>query len=175
MHFSWFHHLIPSLESIPDHFLTAGLCTFIIITISLIANAVAGSAEEALIPAPRFSLRNLFEVIVEGLDSFVDSVMGHGSEGYVGIVAGLFIYIFLNNLMGLFPGFTPATENLNTTFSIGIFTFLLYNMEGLRENGISYLKHFLGPVIWLAPLMVIIEVVSHVVRPLSLGLRLAGI
>jgi F-type H+-transporting ATPase subunit a len=63
---------------------------------------------------------------------------------------------------------------MNTTISVGIFSFLLYNLEGLRTNGLGYLKHFLGPVLWLAPLMVIIEVISNLVRPMSLGIRLFG-
>lgn len=173
MHFSWFH-LIPALEPVPDHVLTAGFGTLLIIVISLVANGVAGTPEEALIPAPRFSLRNLFEVTVESLSGFVDSVMGHGSEAYIGIVSSLFIYIFLNNVLGLFPGFSPATDNLNTTLAVGLFSFLLYNSEGLRTHGVAYLKHFLGPLIWLAPLMLPIELVSHIVRPMSLGLRLFG-
>jgi F-type H+-transporting ATPase subunit a len=174
VHFSWFHYLIPATEKYPDHVLTAGLCTLLIALISLTAKAVAGTPEEALIPAPRFSLRNLFEFIVESLDNFVNSVVAEGGEIYVPVVASLFIYIFLNNVLGLFPGFSPATDNLNTTLAVGLFSFVLYNVEGLRAHGISYLKHFLGPIWWLAWLMLPIELISHMVRPLSLGLRLFG-
>ena len=69
---------------------------------------------------------------------------------------------------------TPATDNVNTTIAIGLFSFVAYNYYGFKEHGISYLKQFLGPLIWIAPLMVIIELVSHIVRPMSLGLRLQG-
>jgi F-type H+-transporting ATPase subunit a len=70
---------------------------------------------------------------------------------------------------------TPATENLNTTLGMGLIIFLYYNYMGLKENGLSYLKHFMGPILWLAPLMVVIELISHLVRPVSLGLRLANV
>jgi F-type H+-transporting ATPase subunit a len=69
---------------------------------------------------------------------------------------------------------TPATDNINTTVAIGLFVFVLYNALGAKESGLKYFAHFLGPVWWLAPLMVVIELISHLVRPMSLGLRLAG-
>jgi F-type H+-transporting ATPase subunit a len=173
MHFSWYH-LIPALEKNPDHVLTAGLVTFLIVILSLLARSVAGTPQQALVPDSGLTLRSFFEFIVESLGGLVESVMGHGSEIYVGIVASIFIYVIVNNLFGLLPGFSPATENINATLSIGIFTFILYNVEGFRAHGIGYLKHFLGPLIWLFPLMLPLELISHVVRPLSLGLRLAG-
>ncbi len=172
MHFTWFHHFT-NLEQY-DHVFTAGLCTFLLAVMCVTAKAVAGTPEQALIPAPTISLRNFFEVIVESLTGFVDSVIPHGGQVYLPVVATMFIYIFVNNVFGLLPGFAPATDNLNTTLSIGVFSFVLYNVEGIRANGISYLKHFLGPLIWLAPLMLPIELISQMVRPLSLGLRLFG-
>ena len=69
---------------------------------------------------------------------------------------------------------TPATDNINTTFAMGIFSFVVYNIYGIKEHGLAYVKHFLGPLLLLAPLMLIIELISHVVRPVSLGLRLQG-
>jgi len=172
MHFSWFH-TIPGLEKYADHVMTAAFCTFLIAVMSIVAKSVAGTPEQALIPDSRLTLRSFFEVVVESLDGFVDSVI-HGGDIYVGIVATMFIYIFINNVFGLFPGISPATENLNTTLAVGIFSFLLYNAEGLKEHGFGYLKHFLGPLPWLIPLILPIEIVSHLVRPLSLGLRLFG-
>jgi len=173
MHFSWFQ-FIPGLQNLPTHVATAGFGTLLIILISLIAYSVAGKPEEALIPSQGFSLRGLFEVIVESLTGLVDSVMGHGNERMVPIIGSMFLYILLNNLLGLFPGFSPATDNLNTTLACGVTIFLLYNYEGVRSNGVGYFKHFLGPLIWLAPIMLPIELISHLVRPMSLGLRLFG-
>jgi len=98
----------------------------------------------------------------------------HDAPKYFPLVGTLFVYIFASNLLGLIPGFLPPTDNLNTTLALGTFVFLFYNYIGFRSNGVGYLKHFMGPVIWLAPLMFLIEMVSHIVRPISLGLRLRG-
>jgi F-type H+-transporting ATPase subunit a len=80
----------------------------------------------------------------------------------------------VNNLIGLFPTLTPSTANMNMTLALGIFTFVMYNYYGIKEHGFSYLKHFMGPVLMLAPLMFAIELTSHFVRPFTLGLRLYG-
>jgi len=90
------------------------------------------------------------------------------------LLATLFTFILFANLIGLLPGFTPPTGNLGTTFGLGVVSFVVYNYLGFREHGVSYLEHFIGPVIWLAPLMVIVEVLSHVFRPVSLAIRLFG-
>lgn len=173
MHFSWFH-LIPALEKYPDHVLTAGFCTLLIAFFSVTASVVARDPKESLIPDRHFSARNFFEWLVESLDGMTESVLGHDGEKYLALIGALFIYIFSNNIMGLFPGFSPATDNINTTLSVGLFVFVFYNLAGLRANGVGYLKHFLGPMIVLAPLMLPIELISHIVRPMSLGLRLFG-
>ncbi|MBY0386387.1 F0F1 ATP synthase subunit A, partial [bacterium] len=72
------------------------------------------------------------------------------------------------------PGMTPATDNLNTSFAMGMFSFIYYNYIGLKYEGLNYIKHFFGPVWWLAWLILPIELISHAFRPLTLGLRLAG-
>ena len=87
----------------------------------------------------------------------------------------LFTVVFTNNLIGLLPGFLPPTDNFNTTLALGIFVFLYYNYQGIRAQGIvGHIKHFMGPVWYLAILIFPIELISHTVRPLSLGLRLKG-
>jgi F-type H+-transporting ATPase subunit a len=74
----------------------------------------------------------------------------------------------------LIPGFSPPTTNFNVTFALGLFSFVAYNFFGFKEQGASYLKHFVGPMIWLAPLMIPLELISNLVRPFSLALRLLG-
>ena len=85
---------------------------------------------------------------------------------------GSFLFIFISNLLGVFPGFYPASQNLNSTLACSLVIFVAYNYLGFKEHGVGYLKQFMGPVIYLAPLMIFIEVVSHLVRPASLSLRL---
>jgi len=89
--------------------------------------------------------------------------------GYFGT---LFLFILLCNLIGLIPGFESPTMNPSVTAGCAVATFLYYNLVGIQSNGFKYAAHFVGPVWWLAPLMIPIEIVSHLARPLSLTIRL---
>lgn len=104
----------------------------------------------------------------------VDNVGPHGLK-YMPVVATFGILILVSNLMGLVPGLMPPTASTSVTFALGITSFVYYNAIGIRENGLlGHLKHFAGPVPWLAFLMFPIELISNFVRPLSLGVRLFG-
>jgi F-type H+-transporting ATPase subunit a len=129
----------------------------------------------ALVPHETLTFRNFFEIIAESLFKLTENVIGeHDAPVYFPLIGTLFVYIFACNIIGLIPGLLPPTENLNTTFALGGFVFVYYNYAGFRAHGIGYLKHFLGPILWLSPLMLVIELASHIFRPLSLGLRLRG-
>lgn len=167
--------LIPGVGEHYSHVATAGIVAGSLVVTSFAAKAALGSGDQAVIPASKFSLKGVFELLTEFIVGLVDMVIGHHGRKYVPMFAAIFTFVLVNNLVGVIPGMTPATENLNTTLSMGLFVFLTYNLFGLKENGMSYLKHFLGPVLWLAPLILVIELISHVVRPLSLGLRLANV
>jgi F-type H+-transporting ATPase subunit a len=128
-----------------------------------------------LVPDAKMTYKNFFEIVAESLYGLTESVIGHHDAPiYFPIVGTLFVFIFVSNALGLIPGLLPPTENFNTTLALGAFVFVYYNFAGVRAHGLGYFKHFLGPVIWLAPLMLVIEVASHVFRPLSLALRLRG-
>ena len=128
-----------------------------------------------LIPSSRLTYLNFFELVAERLYSFVESVLGkHLAHTHFPLIGSTFLLILSCNLLGLIPGFLPPTDNLNTTLALGFISFLSYNYVGLRENGLAYLKHFMGPVLPLAPLLLAIELFSHIFRPLTLGLRLRG-
>lgn len=130
---------------------------------------------DSLVPDDTLTVRNVFELVAEFVLGFMRNMMGASAHQWFALVASIFIYIILCNLMGLLPGFLPPTENVNTNFAVAIIVFLVYNAAGLRAQGVgNYLKHFLGPVSWLAPLMLIVEIISHVVRPASLSIRLFG-
>ncbi len=172
-HFSWVQ-LIPGVGHEYVHVATAILVTALIIVLSLTGRLALGNGEAAIAPSGRFSLKGFFEVIVEFIDSLIMMVLGEEGRIYIPLFASIFFYIFLSNVMGLFPGLSASTSNMNTAFAVGMFSFLTYNFLGLKEHGIAYFKHFLGPLIWLAPLMLPIEIISNIVRPVSLGLRLSG-
>jgi len=161
------------------HVFMACAVAVIVIAVAIVARiqlmAALKREDEGMVPDEKLTVRNFFEIVAEKLYGLAVSVMGkHGAEKYFPVIGALFIFIFVSNLIGIIPGFLPPTDNLNTTFALGLFVFLYYNYVGLRENGIAYLKHFAGPILWLAPLMLIVELASHVFRPISLGLRLRG-
>jgi F-type H+-transporting ATPase subunit a len=129
--------------------------------------------EGGLVPDEKLTFKNFFEIIAEQLFKLTEGVIGHHDAPlYFPLIGSLFVFIFASNLVGLIPGVVPPTENLNTTAALGLFVFVYYNFVGFKAHGAGYLKHFLGPIWWLAPLMLVIEVSSHLFRPLSLSLRL---
>ena len=120
--------------------------------------------------------QHFLEVIVTGLKDLLDDIIGHGaSKKYLYITGGFACFIFVSNLFGLFFFLQPPTGNPNTTFALSLTAFLYYNWQGVRTQGAGhYLAHFAGPVWWLAPLMFPIELIGHLARILSLGMRLFG-
>ncbi|MFH1223275.1 MAG: F0F1 ATP synthase subunit A [Pseudomonadota bacterium] len=176
--FTWFS-LIPALEKYTTHqyihMLTATFVGIICVIIAVIMYGKLKRIKNPEIPDAKFNMRNIFEIISQMLFSLARDTMGEGNAiKFFPALAAVFTFIFLNNLIGLIPGFLPATDNINTTFACGIFIFVYYNYIGFKEHGIGYIKHFFGPIIWLAPLMFPIELISNAVRPFSLGLRLFG-
>ena len=165
--FTWF-----SVLPYPQH-ITTGV--FVAVLLSLFAASVRrrlAAVEQALMPDEGFSARNLSEVFVEMIQGLAEGAIGHGADRYVPLLASFFAFILLSNLIGLLPGFAPPTANSNVTFALGAVAFFAYHAYGLREQGLKYLKHFLGPVVFLAPLMLVVELFSHLFRPISLGIRL---
>jgi len=172
-HFSWMQ-LIPGVGHKYAHVATIALASLISILLGLYARVVLGSGEAAVIPSNKFSVRGCFEGILEFIVNLSEMVMGHDGKKYAPIFASIFVFILVNNLIGLLPGMVPATANLNTTFALGIFSFAMYHVYGVQEHGFAYIKQFMGPMLLLAPFMFCVELISHMVRPLSLGLRLMG-
>jgi F-type H+-transporting ATPase subunit a len=118
--------------------------------------------------------QNVMEVIMGGFDSLLTDTMGHEGRKFFPLIATIGLFILTSNLLGLVPGFASPTANLNTNASMAIVVFCITHYVGVRVHGAKYVKQFMGPVWWLVPLMVPIEIVSHFVRPLSLTVRLFG-
>jgi F-type H+-transporting ATPase subunit a len=111
--------------------------------------------------------------VVEAISGLAEGVIGRHFERYVPLLAAFFVFILTANLIGLVPGFVSPTSNFNVTLALGVISFLAYNVYGMKAAGVgSHLRHFLGPVIWLAPLMLLVEIFSQSFRPISLGIRL---
>jgi F-type H+-transporting ATPase subunit a len=119
-------------------------------------------------------LQNFMEVVVGGIENMIVETMGEKGRPYFPLIATLAIFILVSNLIGMIPGFYTPTANINTNAACAVIVFLATHVVGVKEHGFHYLKHFMGPIIWLAPIMFLIEVISHLSRPLSLSLRLFG-
>jgi F-type H+-transporting ATPase subunit a len=119
-------------------------------------------------------LQNVMEVIVDGLHSLLIDTMGNNGKKFFPLIATLGLFILTSNLIGIIPGFESPTANINTNGAMALVVFFSTHVVGIATHGFKYVKQFLGPVWWLIPLMLPIELISHLARPLSLTLRLFG-
>ena len=117
-------------------------------------------------------LQHVFESIYGMIDEQGHEVIGHGHARFTNYLVTLGLFILTCNLIGLIPGFEAPTAIPSVPLGCAVVTWIYYQMHGIRANGVGYIKHFLGPVWWLAPLMFVIEVASHLARILSLTVRL---
>lgn len=124
-----------------------------------------------LVPA---KAQNFFEIVVSGIEEFMVDVTGEEGRWLLPVVATIFLYILTCNLVGLVPGFFPPTASLNTTASCAVTVFVFTHYIGIKYHGAKYIKHFLGPIWWMIPIIFPIEVIAHFARVLSLSFRLFG-
>ena len=156
---------IPGFEDYPNVIYSWAVMVFLI--------AISALATRALQTIP-FGTQNVLETLFEGVASLMEDTLGPEGRPYFPLIFTLAIYIFLSNVIGILPGFMSPTSNINTNVGCALTVFLATHYIGLKKNGLKYLEHFTGPIMWLAPLMVPIEIISHLARPLSLTLRLFG-
>jgi len=117
--------------------------------------------------------QNFFEMIVSFLRGLVSESIGDHAQKYVPIIGALFVFIAMGNLFGLFFFLQPPTGSLSTTVALAVISFVYFNVQGIREHGLGgYLKHFMGPLLLIAPLFFVIEIIGTFARILSLSLRL---
>jgi F-type H+-transporting ATPase subunit a len=117
-------------------------------------------------------LQHTVEILDEFINEQADQVIGHNYQRYVPYVTALGFFILVGNLLGLVPGFESPTAKAEVPLGCALATFFYYHFHGIRHHGWKYIKQFLGPVGLLAPLMFLIEIVSHLARILSLTVRL---
>jgi len=118
--------------------------------------------------------QNVIEVVIQSLENFMLEITGPEGKTFFPYIATIFFYILISNLIGLIPGFVSPTANVNTTLSLALCTFVLTHAIGIKYHGAKYIKHFLGPMLVLAPLMLVIELIGHLARVMSLTMRLFG-
>ncbi len=173
--FTWFGWISDKVTHHNTHVVTASFVALILIIVAFVYRSSLKSIDQEVVPDKSFSLKNLLQVTVEWLLSLMEGVIGPTAKHYFPLIGSIFLYVFLNNLMGVFPGFLPATENINTTLALGLVIFIYYNFVGIKIQGFAnYIKHFMGPVWALAWLIFPLEIIGHIFRPISLGVRLFG-
>jgi F-type H+-transporting ATPase subunit a len=156
---------------IPPYVVLSWVAMLIILTVAIIVRV-----SFKLIPS---GLQNVVEIISEFFLNLSETTIGHMGRHFFPFIATLGIYLLVCNFLGLIPGFEAPTSNLNTTVSCAIPVFFATHYYGIKMHGLSYIKHFIGPIrsIFALPLMIlifIIEVIGHIARPLTLSVRLFG-
>ncbi len=134
--------------------------------------------DQSVVPDAKLTWRTFFEVFVGfWYDTMKDMMGPKRAKRYFPLVGSLACFILFSNALGLIPAFAPPTSNWNITLGCALIVFVMFNYYGLKENGVHYLTHLFGPYIgwWGIPinlLLFIIEVVSTLIRPLTLSIRL---
>jgi F-type H+-transporting ATPase subunit a len=118
------------------------------------------------------ALQHVFEGVHEFIQGQSEEIIGHHSEGFTPFLVALTLFILICNLIGLIPGFESPTAVPIVPLGCAICAFIYYHTQGFKHHGVAYLKHFMGPMWWLAIIMVPIEIISHLARVLSLTVRL---
>lgn len=155
-----------AFPGLPTHVTYTWLVMAFLIVISFLA-----TRRLSLNPGP---IQNIMEVVVDSIYNLLIDTMGQEGKRFFPLIATIGVFIICSNLLGLVPGFEAPTANLNTNLCMALVVFVLTHIIGVKVHGIKYLKQFVGPNPWLAPLMVPIELVGHIARPVSLTFRLFG-
>jgi F-type H+-transporting ATPase subunit a len=162
---------VPHGHLIPDHLVMAGLIVIAWTVLCLMAR-------KSLSVENPGKLQIVLEDGVGAMQSMLKDYVGHKGPNYLAIVTTMFVFILSGNLMGLIPGLKSPTSNINVTLGCALTVAVYYHIQGVKEQGLGhYLKHFAAPPgapLFIAPIMLPIEIISHISRVLSLTLRLFG-
>ncbi len=157
---------------VPGAWMPAYLTFTWLIMAILVVMGVLGTRALRPVPGP---LQNFVEVVIEAFYALLDQMIGKQGRQFLPLIGTAGLFILTSNLLGNIPGLQPPTANWNTTVALAVTMFIMYNYYGIRKHGfLNYLKHFCGPVWWLAPIMFPIEFIGHLARPVSLSIRLFG-
>jgi F-type H+-transporting ATPase subunit a len=160
-------HIQPAVPSAP---ISDTLMMEVLITLGLILYFVA---IRLTLDVERPSLVQHFAELTHGaIGDQAESIIGHGSERFLSFLTVIALFILPCNLVGLIPGLDSPTANVVVPLGLAILTFCYYQYHGIRKNGWKYYKQFIGPIWWLSPLLLPIEIISHFARLLSLTVRL---
>ena len=188
--YTFFEHYLPGVTDRNLHMVTATFVVALLTIGSVILYGRLRKARECVIPDGGVTFLSLFEIFLSMLVGLCEDIIGQGGRKYLPFVGTVFFFIFFSNLIGLVPGFLPATENWVTGAAVATISFLAFNYFGFREHGLKYLTHFMAPIspgpmksiigwiLIMLPMCALhalfgaIEVLSMAFRPLSLSIRL---
>jgi F-type H+-transporting ATPase subunit a len=168
---TWIFHGQPGIQ----HVYAALFVLALLVIVAVVTETSIRDSAKAkdLLPPEKLTIRNFVELLVGVAYRSMTDIMGPKAARYfLPLIGTCAFFILFSNALGLVPGFLPATDNFNTTLACGLVIFVTTHVYGLKENGWNHVKHLFGPIWWLAPLMLIIELISHIARPISLGIRL---
>ncbi len=151
----------------------AAFVALVIIGLAFVTRGKIQNTEEAVIPEDKLTLRTFMEFFIEYVYDDMKGIMGaRRAKQYFPVIGTAGLFVFFSNMLGLIPGFAPPTSSWDVTLGCALVVFVAFNYYGLKENGIGYIKHLAGPVWWLAWLILPLETVSLLIRPLTLSVRL---
>ena len=163
----------PLGQNTAEPLVASALIVALIIVLAFVTKAKVTDYDKSVIPDAKLSLRTFMEVLVGYFYDLMKEMMGaKRAKRYFPIVGTCAVFIFFSNVVGLIPGFDPPTSHWNITLGCALVVFVAFNYYGIKENGLGYFKHLAGPVWWMAPLIFPLEVVSLLLRPLTLSIRL---
>lgn len=189
----WYDLLPAALKILPQPTFTALLVTVLLVILAYLGRRSLLKSSNPVVPDEGLNLKNIFEIVVEFVVSLSDGIIGKKGRKYVSLFGSFFLFILTANLFGLLPGFSPPTSDLRITMGLALVSFGAYHYFGIRENGWHYINQFIGPMTSLPsstrkivallflPVLIlsigfftVLESISHMVRPVSLSLRLFG-
>jgi F-type H+-transporting ATPase subunit a len=161
-------HLPAELQS-----LVLGVVVVLLVAV-LVRRGLARAADGGLIPDERITLRNLLEVLLEGVAGLARGVLGENWARYMPLLGTMGFFILVSNLMGLVPGLGGPTSYIETNLAWALIAFVVSEAVGLIEHGPGYIKHFMPGPWWISWFLLPIELFSHLVRVVSLTIRLTA-
>lgn len=170
------HFTYPANTPVTLEFTTLALFAVLVVAaLTLVLKGRIAKTSEAIVPEGELTASSFLENFVETFYGMLHEALGKDDARYfLPIIGTCALFIFFSNALGLIPGFSPATSNFNVTLACGLIIFFCTHYYGLKRTGPAYLKHFIGPIPFLAPLMIPLEIISHLVRPFSLAIRLVA-
>jgi len=167
----WLNAAVGAYTGHEAHIPDQAVMSFFLVVVSAVVFPLLSRSFSLDEPGP---VQQMLEIGVESVNTMLDAFIGENGRRYFPVMGTFAFYILAANLLAFIPGFQPPTSDLNTTVALGVLSFLYYNYIGIRAQGWNYADQFIGDPWWLFPLMIPIEILSHLSRPLSLSVRLFG-